>query len=115
MAALYGWRVWHAPTPMRPVGQNRFVPDRRGRGLPDLILMHPDPPRLIFAEVKSETGKVGESQHEFLNLARGVQDYVRSALGETPAALPLSTLSPIQAYIWRPANRDLIEATLSDT
>jgi hypothetical protein len=102
VAQTYGWKFWHLPTPMRPIGGNKFVPDPRGRGFPDLVLMHDDPPRLIFAEVKDEKGVLSDAQREFLQLARLVADKIAVS----------STYPAIGVYLWRPANRDLIEATL---
>jgi hypothetical protein len=116
VAKRFGWRVWHVPTPMRPIGQNKFAPDPRGRGLPDLIMLHDDPPRLILAEVKLETGVLSEDQREFLKLARGV---ARSATAisvvdppDPGLGLDLARHSPVGVYVWRPGNEALIEATL---
>lgn len=108
VATIHGWRHWHVPVPMRPIGDGKFVPDKRGKGLPDLILMRDDPPQIIFAEVKNETGTVSPEQQEFLTLARAVSlahiEQVVAKQGQ-PAV--------VQAFLWRPANRDLIEAVLS--
>ena len=109
VAARFGWRAWHVPAPMRPVGGGLMVPETRAAGLPDLILMHPDPPRLIFAEVKDADGKLSEAQAEFLRLARGVAE--ASAVSEL-AAEQWSGGRIIGVYVWRPGNEDLIEAVL---
>lgn len=101
-AKRFGWRVWHAPTPMRPVGGGKFVPDKRGAGLPDLFMLHDDPPRMILAEVKGPGGVLSDAQREFLSLARAVARVVRE--GQTGAV--------VGAYVWRPEHRELIEATL---
>ena len=114
VAKLHGWSCWHVPTPMKPIGNNRFVPDARGRGLPDLILLREDPPQVIFAEIKNETGTVAPEQHEFLRLIRNVGEDVKRGmefLEDTQA--PWDGPPPVQAFLWRPAHRDLIEAVLS--
>jgi hypothetical protein len=117
VAARLGWRAWHVPAPMRPVGGGRFVPEPRAAGLPDLILLHDDPPRLIFAEVKGVDGKLSDEQREFLALVRGVVDEVSSlafsAYDDCPS--PESSASralPIGVFTWRPGNEDLIETIL---
>ncbi len=106
-AARFGWRAWHVPMPMRPVGGGKMVPEPRAAGLPDLILMHADPPRLIFAELKKEDGTVSEAQREFLTMAEGL----RSALIDR---LPGGGQGhvPVAAYVWRPSHRDLVTAIL---
>jgi hypothetical protein len=105
VAQSFGWRVWHVPTPMKPIGRNTFVPDSRGRGLADLILLHDDPPRLIFAEVKNETGKLSDEQSEFLRLSQAV---AHSCVPYDPS--PSGRV--VAAYLWRPGVEDLIEMIL---
>lgn len=103
-AELYGWRWWHCPTPMQPIGRGRFVPDKRGAGVADLILMHPDPARLIFAEVKV-TEPVSAAQKEFLRMGR--------AVAEATSRLGLEKRT-VGCYVWRfPEHVELIEATLA--
>lgn len=110
VAEAHGWHVWHAPTPMRPIGGNKFVPDPRGRGLPDLFLLHDDPPRLILAEVKNEDGVMGDAQIEFLKLARAVAVEARRQCYDLPVT---DRGEPtVGVFVWRPAHRDLIEAIL---
>lgn len=103
-AKAHGWRVWHVPTPMRPIGNSKFVPDPRGRGLPDLIMLHEDPPRLMFIEAKAQDGRVSVEQAEFLRIARAIQETLRDQRdGELP---------PLRVLLARPSHRDLIEAAL---
>ena len=121
VAARFGWRVWHVPAPMRPVGGSRFVPEKRAAGLPDLILLHADPPRLIFAEVKDADGRVSDEQAEFLRLARGVHDgldrHFDAVLEAFARYIPeareaLEWINPIGVYVWRPGAESMIEAIL---
>lgn len=77
MAERYGWLVKHVPYPVRPVGGGKMVPEPRAAGLPDLILVHRDPPRLVFMEVKGDGGRLSDQQQEFLQAARTVADSVR--------------------------------------
>lgn len=112
VAERNGWRWWHSPTPMRPIGNKKFVPDPKGRGLPDLFLLHDDPPRLILAELKNEDGVLADEQVEFLKLARDVADRIRMTWPDPDVTDLSGTRTPVQVFVWRPANRDLIEAVL---
>ena len=105
VAQRNSWRVWHTPTPMRPTKGGKFVPDRRGAGLPDLILIHRDPPRLIFAEVKVDT-PLSAGQVEFLQLAKAVAESCRNE----DWGIDYPRL--IGVYTWRHGNEEMIEAIL---
>lgn len=73
VATRFGWRGWHVPMPVRPIPGGKMVPEKRARGLCDLILIHADPPRLILAELKrAGGGDLDDAQAEFLRLAREV-------------------------------------------
>lgn len=61
-----------------------------GKGFPDLVLARPG--RLVFAELKSATGKLSPEQEEWLKA-------IDAAGGE--------------AYVWRPADIDEIEQVLT--
>lgn len=114
VATRLGWRVWHVPTPMRPIGQSKFVPDPRGRGLADLIMFRESPPKLIFAECKTETGNLSDEQREFLRLARCVA--AKAITFEEPSlvgSFPIPNFGkPVGVYLWRPGMEDLIETIL---
>jgi hypothetical protein len=60
------------------------------KGHPDLLLVRPRDRRLIYAELKSATGKLDADQREVLDVLRQV--------GE--------------CHVWRPQDWPLIEATL---
>ena len=60
------------------------------KGIPDLILCRP--PRLIFAELKSEQGKVTPHQQEWLDL-----------FGECPG---------VEKYLWKPSQFEEIVSIL---
>jgi hypothetical protein len=84
-----------------------MVPDKRGAGLPDLILMHDDPPRLIFAELKGDGDyDLTPEQREFLRLARRVAAATRQEF-----SAPMFR-EPVGAYSWRPGQESIIEAIL---
>jgi len=83
-------------------GGKKFVPSRRGSGLPDLFLLHDDPPLMIIAEVKGPKGKLSDRQREFLQLAREVAEY----------AAHIQLHRPIGVYAWTPADEPIIERVL---
>jgi hypothetical protein len=64
---------------------------RSPAGFPDLVLVRP--PRLIFAELKSEKARLTEAQEAWLELLRQV-----------PA---------VEVYVWRPSDWESIAAVLS--
>jgi hypothetical protein len=96
----FGWRTWHVPAPMRPIGGKKFVPETRAKGLPDLFMLHEDPPRLIIAEVKGISGTLSPEQREFLRLAQGVAEDI-----------PIE-FRPIGVYVFKPGMEKAIEDLL---
>jgi len=79
LAKLYRWHAYHPA-----------LSKWSERGWPDLALVRP--PRLVFAELKSETGKVTEHQERWLAL-----------LGACPG---------IETFLWRPADVEAIAGIL---
>ena len=79
LAELYGWTVFCT-------WQSKHSP----AGEPDLRMFRP--PRVIFAELKTEKGRVSREQVETLQL-----------LEECP---------PIEIYLWRPSDLEEIERIL---
>jgi hypothetical protein len=111
-AKRFGWRIWHVPTPMQPVAGGKFVPSSRGRGLPDLILLHPDPPRLIFAELKGDDGRLSDDQREFLRLARAVAGLAVADSNQIDGYGAPDAVRPVGVYSWRPGLEPHIETIL---
>jgi len=64
---LFGWMMYFSWTSIHSP-----------RGFPDLVLCNPEQKRVIFAELKSEKGKVTGYQEEWLNVleACGTEVYV---------------------------------------
>jgi hypothetical protein len=79
LARLLGWTAYHP-----------WVSLHSAAGFPDLVLVRP--PRLVFAELKSERGRVTAAQQRWLDL-----------LGQVPG---------VEARLWRPGDWDEIVATL---
>ena len=85
LAKLNGWLVFHpSPHQVRP---GVFRTD--GQGFPDLVLAHKER-GLIFAELKTERGKVSAAQK----------------------AWALAILPHAEWYLWRPSQIDLIAKRL---
>jgi hypothetical protein len=61
------------------------------KGFPDLVLVHPKYKRVIFAELKTETGKLTECQEQWLTALE--------ACGQ-------------EVYVWRPRDLDGIVSLL---
>lgn len=78
-----GWLVYHT-----------HRSDRSEAGFPDVVAVHPDLGRLVFAELKTARGKL-----------RADQRYWLEALGR--AAAPVGRRR-VEAYLWRPADADEI-------
>jgi hypothetical protein len=87
-AKALGWFVFHA---LPGQGRNRHLTLFIGkRGFPDLVLCRP--PRLVFVELKSETGKLSTDQQEWLEALR--------ACG-------------VEVYVWRPSDLEQVTTILS--
>jgi len=91
VAQRFHWQVWHVPAPMRAT-KSGFVGAKEAAGLPDLVMIHDDPPTLIFAEVKGSGGKLSPKQQTFLQLARDVPG--------------------VGAYLFEPGLEEMIETML---
>jgi len=80
LAQMLGWRVYYVPDSRRSPA-----------GFPDIVLLKRG--RLIFAELKTEKGRLRSRQKEWLN--------------------DLKTLGQgVKAFCWRPSNWEEIEETL---
>jgi hypothetical protein len=90
IAKLAGWKVQHTRTvQIRP---GKWATPLQGHaGFPDLVLCHPDR-GLIFAELKTNTGRVAPHQKAWLD-----------ELEQTGA----------EVYVWRPRDLRYIEARLT--
>ena len=80
LAKLAGWRRYHT-----------FDSRRSTHGFPDWVLVRP--PRIIFAELKSDDGRVRPEQREWLD-----------DLSDVPGA---------EVYLWRPSDYDEIVRVLT--
>jgi hypothetical protein len=79
LCSIFGWRMAFTQYSLRSP-----------KGLPDLQLVRP--PRLIYAELKSETGKVTPEQQAWLDDLRRVPG--------------------VEAYLWKPSQIEAIAEIL---
>jgi hypothetical protein len=85
-AREFGWRVYFTWSSMHSPA-----------GFPDLCMVRP--PRLIFAELKAEKGKLSDDQEAWLADLRALS-HPGLAMGSSGEPL----LNAIQVFIWRPAD-----------
>ena len=86
LARFNGWKVFH------PYESRRCVP-----GYPDLTMVRVSDRRIIFAELKTEKGRLSEYQKEW---------------GEALTQIA-SEDNAVSYYLWRPSDWDEIEKVLS--
>jgi hypothetical protein len=79
VARLHGWRRYHA-----------WLSKHSPAGFPDEVLLRP--PRLVFAELKSERGRLSDEQEAWLEELRAVPG--------------------VEVFVWRPADMDAIASVL---
>jgi len=89
LAKVFGWARAHF-RPAKTEHGWRTAVQGDGAGFPDLILVRP--PRLVVAELKAARGRLEADQQQWL-------DWFRSVPG-------------VDVHVWRPADWDLIVATL---
>lgn len=94
LALALGWLPYHTHD------SRRSEP-----GFPDLVLVHPRAGRLIFAELKTEAGKVSGAQEDWLTALTAVAENIARAL-------PVGTPGPpaVDVHVWRPT--DLLGGTV---
>lgn len=91
IARAHGWRIYHAPdnSPRTSSRGTRYVQNVRA-GWPDLVLCKP--PRLLVVELKRQTGRPTPEQLGWLDDL--------AACG-------------VEAALWRPADRRVVEDVLA--
>lgn len=89
LAQLMGWRCYRTHDSRRSPA-----------GFPDLVLVKP--PRLIFAELKTEIGKVTPDQMAWMHDLTAIE-----------IATAYDGGSVVSCYLWRPCAWDEIERTLT--
>ena len=90
LAKLYGWHTAHFRPAMTAQGWRTAV-QGDGKGWPDLTMVKGS--RLLFAELKSEKGKISPEQQLWLD--------------------KLAEIDGSEVYVWRPAHIDEIAKILA--
>lgn len=106
LATLFGWRVAH----FRPARTKHGwkTPMQGDKGFPDLVLAKQG--RVIFAELKSDRGKLTEDQNGWLCDLSGFN--VPPKAWDTGIVLPKPGAP--ETYLWRPDDLDDIQRILND-
>ncbi len=106
----FGWRWLHLK-PAR-TGKGAWVTrtNKEGKGFPDYLGVRP--PRLIFAELKSEKGKTTPEQEAWLEDLRECGKMITFTpieKGKLPSGeAELSLVPSLEVYLWRPGQFDEI-------
>jgi len=117
----YGYRWMHPrPARVRRGGKDVYETAYTGhKGYLDYTIAHEVKQRLIFAELKSETGKVSPDQQLWFDTLEACQKVIllepmivvgREASLELKGLMDSLTIPEV--YIWRPSQRDEIEEIL---
>ena len=116
LAGALGWRSYHVDrSAKRVVRRSGFMVwasnvNRQGKGFPDLVLVRERDARLIFAELKTDDGRVEPEQRDWLAALTRVADRARSVLALAGAGA--SSPSLIEVRLWRPRDYALVERDL---
>jgi hypothetical protein len=89
LAQYYSWRVYHTHDSRRSPA-----------GFPDLVLVRP--PELIFAELKTEKGRVRPEQADWL-----------ADLEAVARTLAVEGVRALDVCLWRPSDFDVLHARLA--
>lgn len=79
LAKRLGWRIAHHHDSRRQVRPGVYVGDKDAAGLPDLILVRDGV--LLFAELKSATGKLRPAQRDWLEALAAVAERAPDVVG----------------------------------
>lgn len=108
LATIYGWEHVHFRPALTKHGWRTPGSGTMAAGWPDLVLLRARDRRLIFAELKSDAGKVTQDQQRVLETLRVLTaDHVD---GSGHRVLdPIGVAGPrVEVYVWRPRDFDQI-------
>ena len=96
LAGYYGWRSYHTHDSRRSQA-----------GFPDLVLVRG--PELIFAELKTDTGRVRPEQQEWIAALQAISTELVVDLEQ----LDHDSHACVDVYLWRPRDFDELHARLA--
>ena len=107
LAEMSGWETLHCRTSMQ---QGRYLTATTGtmaKGWPDLVLVHPEDRRIIFAELKAEGGRPTIEQTAVLDKLAHLDWHQWNTPG-------IGWVLPrVEAHLWHPRDWPEIERILS--
>lgn len=89
--SMHGWLYYHAPD---NIPRNGYIQNIRA-GFPDLVAVRGS--RVLYVELKKETGKLSPAQEEWLDALR--------AAGQTVGH---------EVYVWRPSDIEQVISTVKE-
>jgi hypothetical protein len=114
LARMYGWRVAHFRAAQTARGWRTPVA-ADGAGFPDLVLVRDA--ELIFAELKTDRGRLRPDQGVWIAAFEQVAVAVTAAVGAleglAPGLAPNVLRPAVDVYLWRPCDFDEIHGRLA--
>ena len=101
LAHLLGWETIAFRPAMTKYGMRTPGTGSMAKGWPDMTLVRARDRRLIFAELKSDKGKLSPDQERVL-------DVLRALVGRYSLAQAVT----VEVHVWRPRDFDQIEQVL---
>lgn len=109
LAHLRGWESFH-PRPARTLDSWRTAgTGSMARGWPDLVLVRERDQRLMFVELKRDSGRLSADQERVLSVLRSIT-HVPGGMSEECAC---AEAPQVEVVVWRPADWDAIERALA--
>ena len=102
LAKLFGWRYYHTWRSIHSPA-----------GFPDCVMVRA--PRLVFAELKSEIGKLTPDQEAWLLDLKECVKHVSALpieLGKRQRVVIGSLIPTLEVYLWKPSQFDEIQEVL---
>lgn len=108
-ARVNGWRIAHFHDSRRQVG-DRLVGDADAKGFPDLVLARSG--RVVFAELKTQTGRLKAEQRDWLIELNGREEFGLEDTWVQIGALMGNPIPSLLVCLWRPDCWEEIQAVL---
>ena len=111
LAHMLGWETIAFRPAFTKAGFRTPGTGSMAKGWPDMTLVRARDRRLIFAELKSDVGRLSPDQQRVLDVLRALEgSAVAQATHEPTGATFVYT--QIEVHVWRPRDFDLIQQVL---